>query len=53
MSKFAESDVEESALYYFEELGYTILHGPEIAPGEPNPSLVRLRGDFFTISQSL
>ncbi|QIZ71234.1 type I restriction endonuclease subunit R [Oxynema aestuarii] len=36
MSKFAESDVEESALYYFEQLGYTILHGPDIAPGEPN-----------------
>lgn len=36
MSKFTESDVEESALYYFEELGYTILHGPEIAPEAPN-----------------
>jgi type I restriction enzyme R subunit len=36
MSNFVESDVEEAALSYFEELGYTILHGPDIAPGEPN-----------------
>ncbi|MDT9235587.1 type I restriction endonuclease subunit R [Limnospira sp. PMC 917.15] len=36
MSNFTESEVEEAALCYFEELGYTILHGPEIAPGEPN-----------------
>ena len=35
MSKFTESDVEEAALYYFEQLGYTVLGGPDIAPGEP------------------
>ncbi len=34
--KFSESIVESSALYYFEQLGYTILHGSDIAPGEPN-----------------
>lgn len=34
MSKFTESDVEEAALYYFERLGYTVLGGPDIAPGE-------------------
>jgi type I restriction enzyme R subunit len=34
MSKFTESDVEEAALYYFEQLGYTVLGGPDIAPGE-------------------
>ena len=31
---FTESTVEEAALELFAELGYTILHGPDIAPGE-------------------
>ncbi|MCY7277479.1 MAG: type I restriction endonuclease subunit R [Phormidesmis sp. CAN_BIN44] len=35
MSKFTESHVEEAALYYFEQLGYTILNGSDIAPDEP------------------
>jgi type I restriction enzyme, R subunit len=35
MSEFTESDVEEAALYYFEQLGYSILHGSDIAPEEP------------------
>ena len=30
-----ESDVEEAALEWFGELGYSVLHGPEIAPDEP------------------
>jgi len=34
MSSVAESTVEEAALSWFEELGYTIVHGPDIAPGE-------------------
>ena len=34
-SKFTESEVEDAALAWFQDLGYTILHGPEIAPGEP------------------
>lgn len=34
-SKFTESDVEAAALYYFEQLGYTVLGGPDLAPGEP------------------
>ncbi|MCK4548158.1 MAG: HsdR family type I site-specific deoxyribonuclease [Candidatus Eisenbacteria sp.] len=29
-----ESDVEAAALSWFEELGYSILHGPHIAPNE-------------------
>lgn len=33
---FAEWVVEESALSWFEELGYTKLDGATIAPGEPN-----------------
>jgi len=34
-ARFTESVVEEAALAWLEGLGYTILHGPEIAPGEP------------------
>lgn len=34
-SKFTESDVEEATLEWLEGLGYTVLHGPEIAAGEP------------------
>lgn len=30
-----EAMVEEATLYYFEQLGYTVLGGPDIAPGEP------------------
>ena len=30
-----ESEVEEAALSWFDELGYGALHGPDIAPGEP------------------
>src|SRR6266436_5600960 len=33
---FTESIVEEAALSWFEELGYTVLQGIDIAPGEPN-----------------
>jgi type I restriction enzyme, R subunit len=34
MSNFTESVVEEAALEWLERLGYTVLHGPEIAAGE-------------------
>ncbi len=30
-----ESIVEDAALEWFEELGYAVEHGPDIAPGEP------------------
>ena len=30
-----ESIVEEAALQWFGELGYTLAHGPDLAPGEP------------------
>ena len=33
MTTITESDIEEAALDWFAELGYTVLHGPEIAPG--------------------
>ena len=32
---FSESVVEDAALAWLEELGYAVLHGPEIAAGEP------------------
>ena len=32
---FAESVVEDAALSWLEALGYTVLHGPDIAAGEP------------------
>ena len=35
MSRFTESVVEEAALTYLEEIGYRILTGSDIAPGEP------------------
>ena len=34
-SAFTESIVEEAALAWLEGLGYAVLHGPEIAAGEP------------------
>ena len=34
-NQFTESVVEEAALEWFGELGYRVIHGPEIAPGEP------------------
>lgn len=35
MTKFAESVVEEAALAWLQGLGYAVLHGPDIAAGEP------------------
>lgn len=32
----AESTVEKAALSWFEEIGYAVAHGSEIAPGEIN-----------------
>lgn len=34
MSAFDEKGVEEAALGYFTKLGYQVLHGPDVAPGE-------------------
>ena len=34
-NRFSESGVEDAALEWLGELGYSILHGPGIAPGEP------------------
>ncbi len=35
MTNFTETTVEQAALAWLERLGYQILFGPEIAPGEP------------------
>jgi hypothetical protein len=34
-NQFTESVVEDAALEWFGELGYRVVHGPDIAPGEP------------------
>ncbi len=36
MNAIAESDIEEAALDWLAELGYTVLHGPDIAPDAPD-----------------
>jgi len=36
MSAFTESTVEDAALGWLESLGYSVLHGPDIATGELN-----------------
>jgi len=35
VTAFTESVVEEAALEWLAELGWTVAHGPDIAPGEP------------------
>ena len=30
----AESTIEEASLSWFEDLGYAVVHGPDIAPGD-------------------
>ncbi len=37
MTTITESEVEEAALDILSELGYKILHGPDIAPDSINP----------------
>lgn len=36
LNKIYESDIEEAALEWLAELGYTVLHGPDIAPDTPD-----------------
>ena len=35
MALVTESIIEDTALAWFEGLGYEIIHGPDITPGEP------------------
>ena len=36
LDKIYESDIEEASLAWFANLGYTVLHGPDIAPDTPD-----------------
>ena len=35
MAKFTESEVEQAALEWLQQIGYEVLHGPDIAPDQP------------------
>lgn len=35
-ASFTESDVEQAALAWLESLGWSVAHGPDIAPGVPS-----------------
>ena len=37
MTRFTENDTEAAALNWLAELGYAVLHGPDIAPEGPSP----------------
>lgn len=59
MGKFCESVVEDAALEWFEGLGYSIAHGPEIAPDAAGSERAtyadvllvdRLRNALFTLN---
>jgi type I restriction enzyme, R subunit len=46
MPNFTESHLEEAVLDYLSGLGYIVLHGPDIAPGEPSAE----RGDYREVA---
>ena len=46
--KFTESHVEEAALQWLSGLGYTVLHGPDIAPDGPTPERISYGGVVLT-----
>ena len=50
MPSFNESTIEEAAQEWFAELGYTILHGPDIAPDEPGAERVSF-GDVVLVGR--
>ena len=47
---FNESTVEKAALSWFGELGYTVAHGPAIAPGEPEAERDSSLAMWFSLS---
>src|SRR5437016_13634711 len=64
MSSFTESVVEDAALAWLEGLGYKVLHGPDIALGEPDAERIdpgyrdvvlegRLRNALTTLNAGL
>ncbi len=50
MSRIAESDVEEAALHWLAEMGYTPVHGPSIAPEGATPERASY-GDVLLIGR--
>ena len=40
MVGFRESEIEDATLEWFSELGYAVLHGPDISPDGPTPERV-------------
>ncbi len=62
MSIFNESTIEEAALEYFREIGYSTAWGPNIGPGEPGQERTsfqevllegRLRASLFRINSEI
>ena len=51
MNTITESDIEEAALAWLAELGYTVLHGPDIAPETPGAE--RSRYEDVVVTQRL
>ena len=37
ITRITESEVEDAALAWLEELGYTVVHGPDIGPEGSTP----------------
>ncbi len=44
MTHFTESVIEQAALDWFKDLGYTIVFGNDIAPEEAMPPSARITG---------
>lgn len=47
MTRIAESEVEDAALAWLEELGWSVAYGPDIAPETPDAE----RGDYGEIGK--
>ena len=47
--KFSESHVEDAALEWLSELGYAVLHGPDISPDGPAPERVSYDQILLTV----
>ncbi|MHC4276839.1 MAG: hypothetical protein ACYSWY_08050 [Planctomycetota bacterium] len=49
-TSISEDTIEQAALDWFEGLGYAVLYGPDIAPGEP-ASERRTFGDVVLVDR--
>ena len=50
---FTETEVEETALEWLERLGYGVVEGPDIGPGEPENNDWLAANPFTTASATL